>query len=304
MKNVQINIDKAKEILASLPFGQAKVDLVQAILDAENPKLQVEELLPKMRRPICFFDIESTGTNVSTDRIVTLDILRLDPSGRTETRAWMVDPGVPIPAGATAIHGINDDDVIFSPSFCDIAAEIDNFLYGCDLGHFNGEKFDVPLLAEELGRCGIEFTLADRNSIDVSNIFRKKEPRSLGAAHEFYLGEVIEGAHDSEHDVAATFNVFLAQLKKYPDLFALSLEELAAETCHNKNAVDLAGKLYRNEEGEVCYSFGKHKDTPVLNEKSYADWMVDKGDFPADTKRHLMKLIPALARYEINKAKK
>lgn len=302
MKKVTIDLDLAERIASILALGKyaETKQLDEAIEEATNPFLPVEKILPKLIRPIIFFDTETTGTDIAKDRIVSLDVLRLDPTGETEKKTWLINPTIPIPAGASEVHKITDEMVADQPTFNQLAPEIDNWFTGCDLAHFNGDKFDIPLIAEEFERAGIPFTMEERVSIDVSNIFRKKEGRSLTDALAFYAGEDHEGAHNSEDDVEATFKCFLAQMKKYPDYFAMSLQDLAKETCWNPNAVDLAGKLIVNDQGVVVYNFGKNKDKPVLDHKDYADWMLDS-NFSSDTKRHLMRLIPALRRFEQNK---
>lgn len=291
-----------ERILASRKQNTAdEIDALMAlnkiIQDAENPCLDMADLLAKMSGPIAFFDTETTGTKPAEDRIVSLDVAVLYPDGEIVSRRWLVNPGIPIPEAASNVHGIWDEQVADAPSFSEIAEEVENFIRGCDLAHFNGDHFDIPLLAEEMDRAGLQFSMIGRISLDCSNIFRKKEPRTLSAALEFYVGEDHEGAHDSKADVEATLKVFLAQLKRYPDLCALSLAELANETCFNPNKVDLAGKLILNDEGEILYNFGQHIGKKVADHTSYAAWMLG-ANFPADTKRHLERILEQAGIYQ------
>ena len=238
-----------------------------------------------LTKPIVFFDLETTGVNIATDRVVEIAILKVFPNGNKESKTWLVNPEVEIPAAATAVHKITNEQVVTKPTFKELAPEIDTMIAGCDLAGFNSNRFDIPLLAEELMRAGIDFNMKDRKAIDVQVIFHKKEQRTLGAGYQFYCGKVLEGAHGAEADTNATYEILLAQLEKYDDI-ENSVDALSAYSTHGKRA-DFAGFILRNEEGEEIFSFGKHKGRTVeavLKENpGYHNWM-QNADFPLYTK--------------------
>ena len=244
-----------------------------------------------LTKPIVFFDLETTGVNIATDRVVEIAILKVFPNGNKESKTWLVNPEVEIPAAATAVHKITNEQVVTEPTFKELAPEIDNMIAGCDLAGFNSNRFDIPLLAEELMRAGIDFNMKDRKAIDVQVIFHKKEQRTLGAGYQFYCGKVLEGAHGAEADTNATYEILLAQLEKYDDI-ENSVEALSAYSSHGKRA-DFAGFILRNEEGEPIFSFGKYKGRTVeavLRENpGYHNWM-QQADFPLYTKKVLREI--------------
>ncbi len=245
-----------------------------------------------LKNPIVFFDLETTGINIVKDRIVEISLLKVYPNGKEEIKSRRINPEQPIPAEATAIHGITDDDVKDCPTFKQIAKSLADLLEGCDIAGFNSSRFDVPLLAEEFLRAGIDFDMRKRKFVDVQIIFHKKEQRSLEAAYKFYCNKELENAHSAEADTKATYEVLKAQLDRYPDL-ANDISTLSQEYSSFNNNVDLAGRMVYDEKGVEVFNFGKHKGksvTEVLrNEPSYYSWIMD-GDFPLNTKQILTKI--------------
>lgn len=245
----------------------------------------------KLRRPIAFLDIETTGINVSTDRIVELSVLRISPSGKEEWMNSRINPEIPIPQKSTAIHGITDQDVASAPKFREIAKNLGSFLEGCDLAGFNAIKFDIPLLAEEFLRANIDFNFKKQKYIDVQVIFYKKEQRTLAAAYQFYCNKTLENAHSSKADTAATLEVLKSQLDRYPDL-ENDVEKLAEYSSFN-SVVDFAGRIIYDEEGVEIFNFGKHKgksvESVLSEEPAYYAWMMN-GDFPLYTKKILTEI--------------
>ena len=209
----------------------------------------------KISKPICFFDLETTGVNVSRDRIVEISILKVFPNGNMESKTWLVNPEIPIPSEVSKIHGITNDMVKEEPSFKVIAHDIKSMINNSDLAGFNSNKFDIPLLAEELLRSKLDFNLENILTIDVQNIFHKMEQRTLSAAYQFYCGKSLENAHSSKADTLATFEVLEAQIEKYDDLQS-DVNFLSDFSRRGKN-VDLAGFIKYNEHDIPCFSFGK-----------------------------------------------
>ena len=244
-----------------------------------------------LKRSLAFIDLETTGINVSTDRIVELSVLKISPNGKEEWFTTRVNPGVPIPAKTTAIHGIKDEDVVNAPIFKEVAKKLALFLEGCDLAGYNAIKFDIPVLAEEFLRVNFDFDFTKRRYIDVQVIFHKKEQRTLSAAYQFYCKKDLEGAHGSKADTAATFEVLKSQLDRYKDL-ENDVEKLADFSSFNNN-VDFAGRIIFDENGVEVFNFGKHKGKPVekvfIEEPAYYSWMMN-GDFPLYTKKVLTEI--------------
>lgn len=244
-----------------------------------------------LKKPLAFFDLETTGINITNDRILEISILKVHPDGSQETKTYMVNPTIPIPDKVSKIHGIYDKDVADKPPFIDIAREIAAFLDGCDLAGYNSNMFDVPLLAEEFIRADVDFDMKKRRLVDVQVIFHKMEQRTLGAAYQFFCGKTLENAHSAEADTTATFEVLQAQLDRYENL-QNDMDYLASFSSHNKNA-DFAGRIVFNSKGEEVFNFGKHKGKKVEdifeNEPSYYNWMMD-GDFPRYTKKILTSI--------------
>jgi len=244
-----------------------------------------------LKRPIAFIDLETTGINVSNDRIVELSVLKISPNGKEEWMSTRVNPEMAIPPKSTAIHGIKDEDVAKSPVFKEVARNLAAFLEGCDLAGYNAIKFDIPVLAEEFLRVNIDFSFIKRRYVDVQVIFHKKEQRTLSAAYQFYCKKDLEGAHGSKADTAATFEILKSQLDRYKDL-ENDVEKLADFSSFNSN-VDFAGRIILDENGIEVFNFGKHKGKPVevvFNEEpAYYSWMMN-GEFPLYTKKVLTEI--------------
>lgn len=244
-----------------------------------------------LKRPLGFIDLETTGINVSTDRIVELSVLKISPNGKEEWMSTRVNPEMAIPLKSTAIHGIKDEDVAKAPTFKEIAKKLAVFLEGCDLAGYNAIKFDIPVLAEEFLRVNIDFIFRKRRYVDVQVIFHKKEQRTLAAAYQFYCKKDLKDAHSSKADTAATFEVLKSQLDRYKDL-ENDVEKLADYSSFNSN-VDFAGRIILDENGVEVFNFGKHKGKPVefvFNEEpAYYSWMMN-GDFPLYTKKVLTEI--------------
>lgn len=245
----------------------------------------------KLKRPIVFLDLETTGLNVSTDRIVEISFLKVNPDGTEQRLNTLVNPEMPIPAKVTALHGISDADVEKAPVFREIAKKLAAFLEGCDLAGFNAIKFDIPVLAEEFLRTNTDFNFRKRRYVDVQVIFHKKEQRNLAAAYQFYCGKELKNAHTAEADTEATYEVMKSQLDRYNDL-ENDVEKLSDLSSYN-NFADFAGRIIFDEKGEEVFNFGKHKgkkvETVLKEEPSYYSWIMN-GDFPLYTKKVLTEI--------------
>ncbi|HEA21285.1 hypothetical protein LCGC14_1618180 [marine sediment metagenome] len=241
-----------------------------------------------LTRPICFFDLETTGTNIAKDRIVEIAILKVYPNQTTESKTWLVNPGMVIPDEVIAIHGISNEKVANEPEFKELSKEIYRMIKDCDLGGFNSDRFDIPLLAEELLRADIDFDMKNTVAIDVQTIFHKMEKRTLSAAYKFYCDKDLIDAHSAEADTLATYEVLLSQLDRYPEL-ENNVKKLAEFSTHRQFA-DFAGFLGYDEEGVEIFSFGKHKGKRILDvlekEPGYFGWILN-ADFPLYTKKML-----------------
>lgn len=257
-----------------------------------------------LKRPLAFFDLETTGVNVASDRIVEISILKAMPEGTEEIKTMRINPGIPIPLESSLIHGIYDEDVRHSKTFKQAGDELARFLDDCDLAGYNSNKFDIPVLMEEFLRAGIDFDIENRHFVDVQNIFHQMEQRTLKAAYQFYCGKVIENAHSAEADIKATYEVLLSQIGKYENQdwedkkgniskpVQNNIEALHKFTNLNK-PVDFAARMVYNDDGVEVINFGKHKGRSVEDvfqtEPSYYNWM-QNGDFPLYTKRCLEKI--------------
>ncbi len=243
-----------------------------------------------LERPIAFFDIESTGINVSSDRIVEISILKASPDGSKEVYTQRVNPTIPIPVQSSEIHGIYDADVAMEPTFQEVGPKIAAFMEHCDLAGFNSNRFDIPMLMEEFLRAGIDFPMKGRRFIDVQNIFHKMEQRTLVAAYKFYCDKPLENAHSAEADVIATYEVLEAQIERYNDRLENDMGFLHQFSIQGGTPVDFAGRIVMNEDNVEVFNFGKHKGVPVTailqNEPGYYGWMMN-GDFPLYTKKVL-----------------
>ncbi len=240
-----------------------------------------------LERPLVFFDLETTGTRIGRDRIVQIGLVTMMPSGDKVSWQSLVDPQMPIPAEATAVHGITDADVIGAPTLQAIGATVVNQLSGCDLAGFNCLRFDVPFLAEELHRAGLAWDHASARVVDVQRIYHQMEPRNLSAAMRFYCGREHEDAHDALADVEATADVLLAQLERYTDRLHGSVDFLAELSGDRNRSPDAAGKLQFDDNGNICLSFGKYKGWALenigRNDPGYLNWLMTKADLPGST---------------------
>jgi len=256
-----------------------------------------------LKVPICFFDLETTGTNITQDRIIEIAVIKVMPNGEVQKKTSRINPTIPIPAESSVFHGITDADVANKPTFKEVAKEYARFFEGADLSGFNIIKFDVPMLVEEFLRAGVDFDYERKKIIDAQKIYHMMEKRNLSAAYSFYCNKELTNSHSAEADTEATMDVLIAQIEKYENQPVTDntgnevgkikndmdvLHQLTVSTM-----IDLAGRMVRNENGEAVINFGKHKNKPVLqvlkDEPSYYDWVM-KGDFPLDTKRRLTEI--------------
>jgi len=244
-----------------------------------------------LKRPIVFFDLETTGINIAKDRVVEISILKILVNGNKESKTWLVNPEMEIPKESSAIHGITNEKVVTEPTFKELAPEIIKMIEGCDLAGFNSNRFDIPLLAEEMLRTGFDFSMEDRLAIDVQTIFHKKEQRTLTAGYKFYCDKDLTDAHSAEADTQATYEIFLAQIERYDDL-ENDMEKLASYSHHTERA-DFAGFILFNDDKEEIFSFGKYKGQKVTDvltkDKGYFNW-IQKADFPLYTKKVLKQI--------------
>lgn len=244
-----------------------------------------------LKNPLVFFDLETTGINIVTDRIVEISYVKVFPNGKEESKTRRINPEMPIPAEATAIHGISDDDVKDCPTFKAVAKSLAAQIEGCDLAGFNSNRFDIPLLAEEFLRAGVDIDMSKRKFVDVQTIFHKMEQRTLGAAYKFYCEKNLENAHTAEADTIATYEILKAQLDRYPEL-KNDVNFLSEYSSFNNN-VDFAGRMIYNDKGEEVFNFGKNKGRLVAevlrNDPGYYSWIM-QGDFPLNTKKMLTNI--------------
>ena len=239
-----------------------------------------------LKNPLLFFDLETTGINIVKDRIIEISYVKVSPNGKEESRTFRVNPGMPIPPESTAIHGITDEDVKDCPTFKEIAKTLAKQIEGCDLAGYNSNRFDIPMLAEEFLRTGVDIDLNRRKFIDVQTIFHKMEQRTLSAAYKFYCDKDLENAHTAEADTRATYEVLQAQLDRYPAL-KNDVGFLSQFSSYSNN-VDFAGRMVYNDKGEEVINFGKYKGrlaAEVLKaDPGYYSWIMN-GDFPLNTKK-------------------
>ncbi|MBD2293409.1 3'-5' exonuclease [Anabaena sphaerica FACHB-251] len=260
-------------------------------------------------KPLAFIDLETTGVEVTKDRIVQIAVLKVFPDGREELKSQIINPTIPIPPTVSVVHGIYDDDVKDAPTFAEVALDYLNFLDDSDLGGFNSNKFDIPLLVEEFLRVGICFKLPGRNLVDVQTIFHTMERRNLRAAYKFYCGQDLVGAHDAAVDIRATYEVLKAQIQRYENVeysndgspvpvpIKNDINILSQLTTFN--FLDPTGKLiYDEQKKAILFNFGKYKGKPLLEvfskDPSYYDWMMNKGDFSLSTRKVLKRAWKAI----------
>ena len=244
-----------------------------------------------LRRPIIFFDLETTGVDTANDRIVEISMIKIMPDGEEIVRTRRINPQMHIPEQATAIHGITDEMVKDEPTFAQIAKSMAQFIEGCDFGGFNSNRFDLPMLVEEFLRVGVDVDFKNRQFVDVQTIFHKMEQRTLVAAYKFYCDKDLTEAHSAEADTRATYEVLKAQLDRYPDL-QNDITALA-EFSERGQTADFAGRIGYNDKGEEIFNFGKHKGRKVEDvfreDSSYYSWMIN-GDFPLYTKKVITEI--------------
>lgn len=246
----------------------------------------------QLEKPLCVFDLETTGLNISKDRIVQIAILKIHPSGKKEELNLLINPEMNISDSNSAIHGVTNEMVKDSPTFKDAGSEIVAFIGTSDLAGYNSNKFDIPVLAEEFLRVDIEFDLSTKDCVDIQNIFHKMEQRTLVAAYKFYCSKELTNAHDAMADTVATWEVFEKQLEQYDNLKPKIdfLADFSRNSVH-KN-IDFAGRLAINENNEAIYNFGKHKGKTIkeisVSEPGYYGWMLE-ADFPRYTKKILLQ---------------
>ncbi len=253
----------------------------------------------KLKRPLAFFDLETTGVNISSDRIVEISILKVSPDGTESVKTLKINPGIPIPLESSLFHGIYDEDIADAPMFKDVAADVAMFIGDADLAGYNSNKFDIPMLMEEFIRAGVDFTLDGRHFVDVQNVFHQMEQRTLKAAYRFYCGQELDNAHSAEDDVRATYEVLKSQLDRYENtewedksgnksIPVVNDVEALHRFTNLSRPVDFAGRMVFNEDGQEVFNFGKHKGKAVEEvfgiEPSYYSWMM-QGDFPLYTKK-------------------
>ncbi|GLB53203.1 DNA polymerase III subunit epsilon [Neptunitalea chrysea] len=242
-----------------------------------------------LTKPICFFDLETTGTDITKDRIVEISILKVFPNGNKESKTWLVNPEMPIPSQVTLVHGITDEKVANEPTFKELAKTVYAMIKDSDLGGYNSDRFDIPLLAEEMLRADVDFDMKNMLPVDVQTIFHKMEQRTLKAAYKFYCGKNLEDAHSAAADTNATYEVLKAQLDRYSDDLENNVKSLS-EFTKRRNSADFAGFIAYNKNGEEVFSFGKHKGKKVEDvldsEPGYFGWIIN-ADFPLYTKKVL-----------------
>lgn len=257
-----------------------------------------------LKRPLAFFDLETTGVNISTDRIVEISILKVSPGDVEDVKTLKINPEIPIPMESSVFHGIYDEDIKDAPTFKEVAADLAAFIGSADLAGYNSNKFDIPMLMEEFIRAGIDFSLDGRRFVDVQNIFHQMEQRTLKAAYRFYCGQELANAHSAEDDARATYEVLKSQLDRYKDV---EWEDKTGNKCvpvvndvealhqftNLSRPVDFAGRMVFNEQGQEIFNFGKHKGRTVEEvfsiEPSYYSWIM-QGDFPLYTKKCVDKV--------------
>lgn len=245
-----------------------------------------------LANPIVFFDLETTGVNIVKDRVVEISVLKVMPNGKEEQRTIRVNPEMHIPEEASRVHGIYDEDVKDCPTFKGIAKDLANYIEGCDLGGYNSNRFDIPLLAEEFLRVDVDFDMSKRKFVDVQTIFHKMEQRTLAAAYRFYCNKNLDDAHTAAADTSATYEVLKAQLDRYSDQLENNIDFLSKFSSQNRN-VDFAGFVVLNDKGVEVFNFGKNKGVPVAKvfkeQFGYYDWIL-KSEFPLYTKKVLTQI--------------
>ena len=247
----------------------------------------------KLKKPIVFFDLETTGVNIVHDRIVEISVLKVFPNGNKESKTWLVNPTINIPKETIAIHGITNEKVANEPTFDQLHKDILNLIEGCDLGGYNSNKFDIPLLVEEFLRCGVDFSIKNIKTVDVQNIFHKLEKRTLSAAYKFYCNKELIDAHSAEADTIATYEILLAQIEKYSEL-ENDVDFLSKFSNVGNKRLDMAGFIRTNEKNQPIIAFGKYKNKTIDEiyevNPGYFSW-INQAEFPQFTKKILKELV-------------
>ena len=245
----------------------------------------------QLTRPLAIIDLEATGMNLSVDRIVEIAIVRIHPKEEKKIKRKLLNPEMPISGSSTEIHGITDEMIKDAPTFRQVANEIKQFLENCDLAGYNSNRFDIPMLAEEFLRVGLDFDFKGRQLLDVQKIFHQMEQRTLAAAYKYYCNKSLENAHSAEVDAAATAEILNAQLTKYPQL-GNNIDSVL-KAIGDDNIIDFARRFIYDDKGKEVFNFGKHKGRPIADvlkaEPQYYDWMM-KGEFPMNTKQKLTEI--------------
>lgn len=245
----------------------------------------------QLKKPLAFFDLETTGLNIVTDKIVEISLLKVYPDEKEEKLHFLINPEIPISPQASAVHGISNEDVAQAPTFKEVGKQIAAFIKDCDIAGYNSNKFDIPLLAEEFSRVGIEFDWSKSRFVDVHVMFLKKEPRTLSAAYKFYCDKELENAHSADADTYATFEILKSQIERYNDI-ENNIDFLSEFTSQNKN-VDFAGRIIYNDQKVEVFNFGKYKGQAVQDvfqkDPSYYSWMMN-GEFHSHTKQVITKI--------------
>ncbi|MBP3613914.1 MAG: 3'-5' exonuclease [Bacteroidaceae bacterium] len=245
-----------------------------------------------LKNPIIFFDLETTGVDVSKDHIVEICYIKVWPNGNEVSRTMRINPGMHIPEQSSAVHGIKDEDVKDCPLFKDVAKDIANDFMGCDIAGFNSNRFDLPMLAEEFLRAQVDIDLTRHRAIDVQVIYHKLEQRTLSAAYKFYCGAELVNAHSALADTRATYEILKAQLDHYPEVLKNDMEFLSQFSSFTRN-VDFAGRMVYDDAGNELINFGKYKgervDVVLARDPSYYAWIMN-GDFPLNTKQALTRI--------------
>ena len=267
-------------------MGQICLHLLKQLLPLNPQPMNLQ-----LSKPIAFIDLETTGISITNDRIIEIAIVKIAADGTRLVKRKLINPGMPIPAGSTAVHGITDEMVKDAPSFKQVANECKQFMDHCDIGGYNSNRFDIPMLIEEFLRAGIEFSTEGRKFVDVQKIFHKMEERTLSAAYKFYCQKMLEGAHSAEADAQATYEILEAQVTRYPQM-GVTVDSIVQFTGEDE-MVDFARRFIK-ENGIEIFNFGKHKGKTVekvlKEEPQYYDWMM-KGDFAMNTKQKLTEIL-------------
>ena len=246
----------------------------------------------KLSRPIAFLDLETTGINITNDRIVEIAIVKIQVDGSQQIKRKLLNPTIPIPKASSDVHGITDEMVKDAPTFKQVANELKQFMDNCDMGGYNSNRFDLPLLIEEFSRSGVPFNIDGRKMVDVQKVFHQMEQRTLSAAYKFYCNKTLEGAHGAEADATATWEILEAQIERYPNL-GDTVETIVKFTGED-DIVDFARRFVKDDKGVEIFNFGKHKGKSIAQvlkeEPQYYDWMM-KGDFALNTKQKLTEIL-------------